>query len=468
MLLAHHRVNQSRFSEVMGVDKLTVSRWLSGGKQAPAAGDLQEALQVACNYSNVRPSTGLPWLWINREDLWNFPFQTESLSMQKALATLDDILVPAPILTLDRITVCFHVESELRRRFLESLGVHERIYTDHSPYRRSWRTRNGLFISASPRFPGQRVDPDTGEVFDGRPFARVDVPSRMLQFPDGLRAMLAYLVGPFVAPNTLELTLIDFACDYRVDSWLMLHFEEFGARRSLKRYHSGQPEHDWLAGLSSNQYFGSKSSTRYIRAYDKNVERADKLLIARSSGPLLQAKIQADWSRTFQDDEYGEVEPDGLSVVQELRLDEQTREFWPAHLRRVSQAHWVEASVRPRSIGSGGFDRRPAGLVDRLIEHNDPFNTHRIVHLGFLQPDSMWLPVLLRARLHGVAAPLQALRRIRGRANQGCVLRAYRDELTRLAEITASRLIVTPDQALRASAVQLQSQLDRIFAGVVP
>jgi hypothetical protein len=226
-----------------------------------------------------------------------------------------------------------------------------------------------------------------------------------------------------------------------------------------------------LRPLAVNQRFGSRESQRLIRTYNKAIEPADKLLIDGEHGTRLQKNLVAEYQQFFEDfdpDIVADVdpEPDGTDVVMSLRYAPETSWRWPEHTRGWAHIHRVEASVRPKALSSGGIlDRRPEGFVRRLIQDANPFQKHRVVHLGLVEPHSPWAPLWVWSRIEGTrSAHRQAVQSGKRLREQRQFRALFLDELERLEGTTEWHGFRHPDLVLRLYADQLQNQLDLIFA----
>lgn len=475
--LCLHRMglNQGQFSELMGSPPGTISRWMMGRSKGPAWPDIRAALQDA--RSGRMPSPlDQPHLWIKNPESRSTNLQKlsqdQSLdsplcaaqAVQNLIGTAPLASGHQPILELDRIAATAAVEDEEAFVTMMKTTLQPMTMSRDSLYRWSGRTQHGLFVQAGPRFQNERVDPETGEILEPS-FVRVDISGQLLRKAHLLRSRMETVFGPFVEWSSWQVTLIDFAATYNEPHLAILSLDRRVWRTTIRR-----PGHRALRDLAINHYFGSKRSSRYIRAYNKRTETADKLLTNRKTGPEVWEGLCQRHVELFDgfDEELIEnldCEPDGDSVVSDLQFDEAHGQRWPASIRRWLDAHRIEASIKPSSASKArAYDRHPSGLVGRIIERANPFTHHQVVHLGVVDPSSTIAPLLVWARIEGLQSVLRDIKAAsKTRPERDAFRRLLFEELETLADSTEWYGFVHPDVLLRVHADRLQRNLDELF-----
>jgi hypothetical protein len=200
---------------------------------------------------------------------------------------------------------------------------------EFAPFRFCFKSGD-IHISFRPQGRRNRVHPETGEILDAN-FARIEVFGRLLTNLPRAKALLDIYLHPFLQPGTLDVTLLDIALDYDLPSFAVLHHDE-RTRKST----SGRPRHPWLQSEALNWTFGGRTSQRFIRTYDKLAERADRILDLDEE---LVARLTAEaWMNCDPDDMMmGEPSPDGLTTIEELRMEPSCRSFYLEHMRAFSR-----------------------------------------------------------------------------------------------------------------------------------
>ncbi|MEM1023767.1 MAG: hypothetical protein AAF627_20360 [Myxococcota bacterium] len=212
-----------------------------------------------------------------------------------------------------------------------------------------------------------------------------------------------------------------------------------------------------------NWTFGSRTSERFIRTYDKLAERADRILDLDEE---LAARLQAEaWMNCDPDGMMmGEPSPDGLTTIEELRMEPSWRSFYTEHMLAFSRVHRVEASCRPKGPGQDGIDRRPPGLLDRICDRVRPFEGHRFVHVGLLDSSDFWTPFMVRARADGASSVQERLRRLQKPHVRGAASNALSDRILDSASITEQAGLESPSFVLKRAQSTLQKQLEHVLS----
>lgn len=476
LMLRRMRLKPSGFSSVMGVSRGTVSRWLSSRARGPSWLDIGTGLQVACS---GRPPTPLhqPSAWVripeqnnkkhlktDHDDLLIDIPLLAAMSVQRHLGTAPVARGHAPIMGLDRLAATASVENQGQFVTMMKNTLNPVHLGGNSLYRWAAKTTQGLFIQAGPRFQNPRIDPNTGELLEPH-FIRVDIPGRLIQNAPLLTSLMSSILHPVVNPSSWETTLIDFAATYDEPHFAILNLDRRARTVTVRR-----PQHESLRELAINTYFGSKTSARYVRCYNKQTEVADKLLSKAKDATALLARLHDEFAASFDgfdDDELPDTaELDGDGLMMALQADEKAAWKWPSSIRRWSHAHRIEGSVRPRSLSSdGAIDRHPAGLAQRIVDHANPFTHHQVVHLGLVAPDSAIAPILVWTRVEGMRSVQRDIDAVSRTPAEGHVFRTlFLDELDRLADATEWHGLEHPDLLLRRHADELQQVLDKAFS----
>jgi len=350
---------------------------------------------------------------------------------------------------LDRIAATFEVQNRTTfGAFISrSMLPHPPRKEGFAPFKFCFKS-DDIHISFQPQGPRNRVHPDTGEILDAN-FARIEVFGRLLANLPKARALLDIFLHPFLEPGSLDVTLLDIALDYDVPSFAVLHHDE-RARKST----SGRPRHPWLENEALNWTFGSRTSQRFIRTYDKLAERADRILDLDHG---VVARLQAE---AWMYSDPNEPSPDGLTTIEVLRLEPSWRSFYREHMLAFSRVHRVEISCRPKGPGQGGIDRRPPGLLDRICDRLRPFDGHHMVHVGLLDPSDFWTPFLVRARAEGVSAVRRRLHRLQKSHHRQASSNALVDRILYYSKRTEQAGLEGPDRVLGRARRMLQSQLN--------
>jgi hypothetical protein len=435
-----------------------MTKWISGGMKAPPRSELIRGLQYACSGRGYDPASfsikrlGQPGLAAN-----------EGRSLFAAHAVQRYVgkgFVPperGPVVSLDRLAATFEVRSrkEFRDFIFRSMLPHPPRGNEFAPFKFSFKSDN-IHISFQPQGPRHRVHPDTGEILDAN-FARIELFGRLLTNLPKAKALLNIFLHPFLDPGTLDVTLVDIAVDYDVPSFAVLHHDE-RTRKST----SGRPRHPWLQNEALNWTFGGRTSQRFIRTYDKLAERADRILDLDEE---LAARLQAEaWMNCDPDGGMlGEPSPDGLTTIEELRLEPSWRSFYPEHMLAFSRVHRVEASCRPKGPGQNGIDRRPPDLLDRIRDRVRPFEGHHLVHVGLLDPGDFWTPFLVRARADGVPSVQQRLHRLQKNHHRQASSDGLLERIIAYAHLTEQAGLESPARVLDRARPALQRQLDDIL-----
>ncbi len=473
-----HRVDLERqaFARNLGVSPATVTSFMKGGTRAPPRSELVSGLQYACD-ENSYP-LHLPSIVHHPElftkDMIARPPQTRG--QDRRVAALSDVrrrmmrglpdVPPRTWVTVDRIAATFDVTDITSfEHYVQNMGLlwqppkNDRFF----PFSHTFSGEH-FHISFGPRGKRERIAPETGEVMPPS-FARIDLHARAVSVPAIGRTIVQQYVLPFLDPNSLEVTLLDIAVDYAIDSWVALHHDE----RS-KKFEVWRPRDPWLQNAASNVTFGSRKGERFIRVYSKSFERMDRCLEHDAS---LRGAIAAEVSGLWLEEDLtiGTREPDAEDLLLELRHRPEVAESLPAHVREHSHIHRVEVSVRPRRFrGDVSFDRRPTGLVHRVLQKIDPFRGHHLAHLGGADRESFWTPVLVLARLEGSASVLDELRSLargKNRARRSkASANAFLDHVGELDLRTTETGTLQPREAVDRERVALQNVLDVIFAHV--
>lgn len=442
-------LNQKEFAAALATTKGTVSRWLSGERSAPCPTFLSRALQDAwqanehtTNITLLSPlKHPVEWFQDGRPTHRN-PLASSLIAPPEA--------VPPPVVTLDRLAFVFRVGGAMRPVFERKMTQLAKGFTQSKSFRNA-AILEGLHVSWGPKYKAAKIDPTTGEVLDGA-YARIDVQPRLLNEGAPLFALYPWLATA-MKPSSIEVTLLDLAIDYLVPSVLMLHDD----RRVRKAPLLGQPTSRWLRNHALQLRFGSRKAERLIRVYDKAAERADRQLQA---GPLRQDLEDLVAAEQHEDHLIGEsIEPEDV-----LRLASRFSylPLGPSHTRGQKHVHRVEASLRPRRsrgtpTGPKGFDRRPYGLVQRLLDRYDPFRGHYMVHLGVVPPESFWRVPLVGAKIIGAQGMRKELGTWPGAPD------AFDQVIEAFSEGTAEAGLEKPGGALVGAANALQEQLDAFF-----
>jgi len=458
LLLWRSGLQEADFARELGVSRSTLSRWLNGVRSAPPTDELRAALQVAGRQRYVTPIPD-PSLRVrpfgHLGEGW-FP-RAAARAVQKHIIGGFEPPHQDPVILLDRVAAVFEPRSRSEYvAFLKATCRHLPTSPEY-PFNLSFASNYDLHVSVGPRFPGVRVHPDTGEILD-KSFARIDISGRLLQKRELVIQLLQHLVHRHLEPDSLEVTLLDIAVDYAVPSLAVLHHDTRVQKVRLRC-----PDHRWLMNEAVNTYLGSKNSSRFIRTYDKVIERCDKLLRSRGGLEDRVRRKTLEFFAGFDEDllPAGAFEPERDDVVLDLRTDPDLREEWPPHLDRFWNVHRIEASVRPRPLSSGGIDRRPEGLIQGVLDRVNPFGTLWTIHLGLVDPGSFWMPIMLWSRVEGTRRILNDIvQNERGSRSGRSGPEQFLDELERLAEATEGNGLEHPDVVLRMHVDQLQKDLD--------
>lgn len=470
-LLGRLKLQRQRFGQNLGLSPGTVTSFMSGRTQAPPRPFLVKAAQYAC------PETTHPIYLPNivhhpelfakdritrpRKQRWEDRRVAAISDIRRGMKRLPGAPVPAWV-TVDRMAATFDIvditkfETYVRNTLCWIPQKDDRFY----PFCHAYRG-NGFHLSFQPRGKRDRLDPETGELLPPS-FARIDLHARAMSIPGFARLIIGQYVLPFLEPNSLEVTLLDIAVDYAMDSWPLLHHD----RRSRKS-EVWRPNQPWLQNAASNMTFGSRNGERFLRTYNKSIERVDRLL-ERDPGFCNRAEDEVLNLWPEEEPVIGTPEPDAEDLLLELRHTQEVADHFPDHVRKHPNIHRVEASIRPRrSRGHVPFDRRPHGLVLRILQKIDPFEGHHLVHLGVADTESFWTPAMMFARIEGTSAVVEELRsQAKGKKRRQlskAITDAFLTQIQKLADRTDEVGLQQPGGLIQQNAALLQQVLDNIF-----